>query len=125
MVKLGLPCVYRPRVPYGRQGELFAFVTRVVDADKGVVDLIAFPANSEAVHYNNIARRGDKIQVHCWEPVAADGASADDGQVQALISMATEALTAEVASLKAGLDQLQKQMIKRDKQSAQAALPNT
>lgn len=71
-VKIGDRAIYRPRVPYGRQSELFAFVTRVVDADRGVVDLIAFPANSELMHVSNVAPTGGLVQIHCWEPSAED-----------------------------------------------------
>lgn len=71
-VKIGDRAIYRPRVPYGRQSELFAFVTRVVDADRGVVDLIAFPANSELMHVSNVAPMGGLVQIHCWEPSAED-----------------------------------------------------
>ena len=72
MTKLGLPIVYRPRVPYGRQHELFGFVTRIADAGTGVVDVITFPTNSEPVHHNNVAARSEKVQVHCWSPVVDD-----------------------------------------------------
>jgi hypothetical protein len=71
---LGQRCVYRPRVPYGRQSELFCFVTRIIDAANGTVDLIAFPANSEAMHVNNVARQSDAIAIHCWEAIADEGA---------------------------------------------------
>jgi hypothetical protein len=72
VIKLGLPIIYRPRVPYGRQSELFGFITRIIDAEKETVDLITFPANSESVHMSNIARASDTIQIHCWEPVMDD-----------------------------------------------------
>lgn len=67
-VKIGDRAVYRPRVPYGRQSELFCFVTRVVDAEKGIVDLVAFPAGGEFQHINSVSPRGEVIQIHCWEP---------------------------------------------------------
>lgn len=67
-VKIGDRAVYRPRVPYGRQSELFCFVTRVVDAEKGIVDLVAFPAGGEFQHINNVSPKGEVIQIHCWEP---------------------------------------------------------
>lgn len=72
MLKLSMPIVYRPRVPYGRQNELFGFVTRVVDAEKGLADIVTFPAASETVHHNNIPQRSETIQVHCWEPAPDD-----------------------------------------------------
>lgn len=101
--KLGLPVLYRPRVPYGRQSELFAFVTRIVDAERGMVDLIAFPANSEVVHYNNILPKGDKIQIHCWEPVTSDG-SVDESLILSLVQMAIAPINAEIQQLKVQLE---------------------
>lgn len=68
MVKIGDRVIHRPRVPYGRQHELFCFVTRVVDGEKGVVDLVAFPAASEIMHVSNVARKSDATSIHCWEP---------------------------------------------------------
>lgn len=92
-VKIGDRAVYRPRVPYGRQSELFCFVTRVIDAAKEVVDLVAFPAAGEFLHINNVARMSETVQIHCWEPhVSADGDSAD------LFTMISE-LEARVAAL--------------------------
>lgn len=92
-VKIGDRAVYRPRVPYGRQSELFCFVTRVIDADKDVVDLVAFPAAGEFLHINNVARISDTVRIHCWEPhVSVDGDSAD------LFTMISE-LEARVAAL--------------------------
>lgn len=70
--KIGDRAIYFPRVPYGRQSELFCFVTRVVDADRGVVDLIAFPANSEMMHVSNVSPKGGLVQIHCWEPSAEE-----------------------------------------------------
>jgi hypothetical protein len=62
-LSLGLRCIYRPRVPCGRQGELFGFITRIIREDEGVVDLITFPANSKPVHFNSVARRSDAISL--------------------------------------------------------------
>lgn len=67
-VKIGDRVIYRPRVPYGRQSELFGFVTRVIDAETGVVDIIAFPAGGEFQSVNNVAQKNDQVQIHCWEP---------------------------------------------------------
>jgi hypothetical protein len=67
-VKLGDRAIYYPRVPYGRQSELFCFVTRVADAEKGIVDLVTFPAAGEFQHINNVMPKGEGIQIHCWEP---------------------------------------------------------
>lgn len=92
--RLGLRCVYYPRVPYGRQNKLFCFVSRVVDEDKGIADLIAFPTNSEPVHYNNVAAKSDTIHVHCWESAEADG-----GDTSALMDM--------IASLEERISQLE------------------
>jgi len=103
MLKLGLPCVYRPRVAYGRQSELFCFITRIVKEDEGVVDLIAFPTNSEPVHYNNVGRRSDKIHIHCWEPALAEG-SVDEGRLNSIIEASTAPLAGEVAMLKATVE---------------------
>ena len=72
MIKLGLPVVYRPRVPYGRQHELFGFVTRVIDPVGGVVDVITFPTNSEPVHINSVAMRSENVNIHCWSPIVDD-----------------------------------------------------
>lgn len=69
-VKIGDRVIYRPRVPYGRQSELFGFVTRVIDAESGVVDIIAFPAGGEFQSVNNVAQKSDQVQIHCWEPSA-------------------------------------------------------
>ena len=93
MLKLGLPVIYRPRVPYGRQSELFAFVTRIIDADEGRVDLITFPANSEPVHYNNIPQKSEAIQIHCWE-VAIDSQGSE-----------------ELKALREAIDNMQKQIV--------------
>lgn len=77
--KLGDRAVYRPRVPYGRQHELFCFVTRVINAEGGIVDLVAFPAAGEFLHINNVARMTEAVQIHCWEPHTAEpGADASD-----------------------------------------------
>jgi hypothetical protein len=67
-VKLGDRAIYYPRVPYGRQSELFCFVTRIVDAEKGIVDLVTFPAAGEFQHINNVMPKGEGIHIHCWEP---------------------------------------------------------
>lgn len=99
MLKLGLPVIYRPRVPYGRQGELFGFVTRVVRAEEGIVDIITFPSNSEPVHYNNIPPRSDAIQIHCWKS-AADSVD-----------------MSEVNALREAVDNLQKQVTAMNKSS--------
>jgi hypothetical protein len=76
-VKLGDRAIYYPRVPYGRQSELFCFVTRVADAEKGIVDLVTFPAAGEFQHINNVMPKGDGIQIHCWEPREEGGAAHD------------------------------------------------
>jgi hypothetical protein len=102
-LKLGLPCVYRPRVPYGRQSELFCFVTRIIDEGEGRVDLITFPANSEPVHYNNIPPRSETIQIHCWEP-ALEADSVDDARLNNIIAASTAPLAGEIAILKATLE---------------------
>src|SRR5579859_1640365 len=102
-LKLGLPCVYRPRVAYGRQSELFCFITRIVKPDEGVVDLIAFPTNSEPVHYNNVGRRSDNIYIHCWEPALAEG-SVDEDRLNSIIAASTEPMAGEVAMLKATVE---------------------
>lgn len=67
-VKLMDRVIYLPRVPYGRQSELGAFVTRVIDADRGVVDLVAFPSNSEPLQMSSVAPQGGNVQIHCWLP---------------------------------------------------------
>lgn len=108
-LKLGLPCVYRPRVAYGRQSELFCFITRIVREDEGVVDLIAFPTNSEPVHYNNVGRRSDKIHIHCWEPALAEG-SVDEARLNSIIEASTEPMAAEIAMLKATLTAAQQRL---------------
>lgn len=64
--------IYLPRVPYGRQSELSALVTRVWDAEKGDIDIVTFPVNSELQHFNHIARKSDTIMIHCWDFVADD-----------------------------------------------------
>jgi ABC-type transport system involved in cytochrome bd biosynthesis fused ATPase/permease subunit len=64
---LGMPCLFRPRTPYGRQPQLFAFVTRLLDAKEGIVDILAFPTNSEPLHCNNVRPQSETISVHCWE----------------------------------------------------------
>ena len=94
--KLGDRALYRPRVPYGRQSELFCFVTRVVDAEKGIVDLIAFPAGSEVTHINNVARRSETISIHCWEPHSS-GQSGDSSDLLSLVAKLEE----RVATLEA------------------------
>lgn len=109
MIKLGLPCVYRPRVPYGRQSELFCFVTRIIKEDAGLVDLIAFPANSEPCHYNNVARRSDTIQIHCWEP-ALEQAAVDDARLNAIIEATTAPLAGEIAMLRATIAEAQQRL---------------
>lgn len=100
LVKLGTACIYRPRVPYGRQSELFAFVTRVIDTEKGTVDLIAFPSHSELVHYNNVAPKGGLIQIHCWEPIE----SADDDRINAIVIVQTAHIARKIAELQAQID---------------------
>jgi hypothetical protein len=75
--------VFFPRTPYGRQHELLALITRVIDAEKGVVDLVAFPVNSEALHLNNVIRQSETVRIHCWAPVASDGVASDE-QIAAL-----------------------------------------
>ena len=112
-IKLGLRVLYRPRVPYGRQSELFCFITRVVREDDGVVDLIGFPANSEPQHYNSVARRSDTISVHCWEPVEDEGAQKLDERIS-LLEMrplaADMATNAGIAALQERLDALEKRL---------------
>jgi hypothetical protein len=66
--KIGDRAIYRPRVPTGRQSELFCFVTRVVDAERGLVDLVAFPAGGEFMSLNNVPPKAEATQIHCWEP---------------------------------------------------------
>jgi len=97
-VYLGMPIIYRPRTPYGRQHELFGFVTRVIDADAERVDIITFPSNSEVIHYDNCAKRGDKIQVHCWEPTKAVGAI-DPAMVEPIVAALVKPLTQRLAAL--------------------------
>lgn len=92
--RLGMRCVYRPRVAHGRQSELFGFITRITDAEKETVDIIVFPSHSEAVHHNNVARASDTIKLHCWEPAEADEPS-DVGPLMDMIA----ALEAKVAAL--------------------------
>lgn len=77
-VKLGDRAIYRPRVPYGRQSELFCFIVRIVDAEKDVVDLIAFPAGGEFQHINGVARKSETVHIHCWEPHASATANIED-----------------------------------------------
>lgn len=72
-VKIGDRAIYRPRVPYGRQSELFCFVTRIIDAEKGIVDLVAFPAGGEFQHINNVAPMSETARIHCWEPREVQG----------------------------------------------------
>lgn len=67
-VKLGDRAIYRPRVPYGRQSELFCFITRVIDADNDIVDLVAFPSGGEVQRVNNVAPKSETAMLHCWEP---------------------------------------------------------
>lgn len=75
---IGDRAIYRPRVPYGRQSELFGFIVRVVDAECDVVDLITFPAGGEFQHVNGVARKSDTVHIHCWEPhVSSTGDTAD------------------------------------------------
>lgn len=67
--RLGDPVVFHPRVPYGRQNECAAQITKVWDAEKGDVDLIMFPAGGEPQRINHAARASDTIKLHCWTPV--------------------------------------------------------
>jgi hypothetical protein len=94
--KLGDRAIYRPRVPYGRQSDLFCFITRIADAEQGTVDLIAFPAASEVTHINNVARRCETINIHCWEPHSG-GATGDNSDLLSLIAELEE----RVATLEA------------------------
>lgn len=90
-VKLMDRVIYLPRVPYGRQSELGAFVTRIIDAERGVVDLVAFPADSEPLQMSNVAPKGGLVQIHCWEPVAEDARiAALEERIAALEALATE-----------------------------------
>lgn len=86
--------VYRPRVPYGRQSELAAIITRVLDAEKGTIDIITFPANSEPQHMSNVARASETITIHCWQFVA------DDPRIAGLEEL-VQTLMGEVEALKA------------------------
>lgn len=101
-LKLGLRCIYRPRVAYGRQSELFCFVIRIIKPEEGVVDLIAFPSNSEPVHYNNVARRSETVTIHCWEP--AEPAMLDEVRMNELIMAATGPLIDEIAALRLAVE---------------------
>lgn len=99
-VRIGQRCIYRPRVPYGRQSELFCFITRIVREDDGVVDLIAFPANSEIMHINNVAQRSETIGIHCWEAAEEKtGSGFDDAAVNAIAEAARAPLNAEIQKL--------------------------
>lgn len=89
-IKIGDRAVYRPRVPYGRQNELFCFVTRVADAERGIVDLVAFPSGGEFQHINNVAPKGETIQIHCWEPHVGSG---DNSELLSLIAELEARLT--------------------------------
>lgn len=83
MVKLGDRAIWIPRVPYGRQHELLAFVTRVVDAENDIADLVVFPANGELLHINAAVRKRDGIHIHCWEPLdGSDKSQHRAGQAQ-------------------------------------------
>lgn len=84
-VKLGDRAIYYPRVPYGRQSELFCFVTRIVDADKGIIDIVTFPAAGEFQHINNVMPKGDGIHIHCWTP--REEQSGDNAELLARIGM--------------------------------------
>lgn len=96
-VRLGQHCIYRPRVPYGRQSELFCFITRIVREDEGVVDLIAFPANSEIMHINNVAQRSEAIGIHCWEAAEEKaGAAIDEATVKAIVEAVTKDLVGKL-----------------------------
>lgn len=90
-VKLMDRVIYLPRVPYGRQSELGAFVTRVIDVDRGVVDLVAFPSNSEPLQMSNVAPQGGNVQIHCWLPTAEDARlAAHEDRIGALEALITE-----------------------------------
>ncbi len=84
-VKLGDRAIYFPRVPYGRQSELFCFITRIVDAEKGIVDIVTFPAAGEFQHINNVMPKGEGIQIHCWEP--REEQVGDTSELLAMIQM--------------------------------------
>jgi uncharacterized small protein (DUF1192 family) len=73
---------------------LTGLITRVVDAAKGVVDIITFPANSEPQHMNNVAKHSDLIAMHCWEFVADDRVG--------LLEEEVAALRAELETLRSG-----------------------
>lgn len=88
--KIGDRAVYLPRVPYGRQSELFCFITRVVDADRGIVDLVAFPAGGEFQHINNVSPKGDVIQIHCWVPRDGEMAQEPSGELAGIVELLRE-----------------------------------
>ena len=103
--KVGDRAIYRPRVPYGRQSELFCFIVRIVDADRDVVDLIAFPAGGEFQHVNGVARKSDAVHIHCWEPHAsAAGDAADLLKMVVDIEERVAALEAKRSRKAAGTD---------------------
>lgn len=85
--------VYRPRVPYGRQSELTALVTRVWDAEKGDIDIVTFPSQGESQRMEHIARAAETIKLHCWDYVG------DDPRLAALEEMVM-GLMREIEALK-------------------------
>jgi hypothetical protein len=100
-VKLGDRAIYYPRVPYGRQSELFCFVTRVADADKGIVDLVTFPAAGEFQHINNVMPKGEGIQIHCWAPREEQDTAPDNSELLGRIEILEFRLTAAESRLAA------------------------
>lgn len=88
--RLADPVIYHPRVPYGRQSELAAHITRVWDATTGDVDLIVFSADGEPQRISHAMRKSETILLNSWEFVRDDVAR----------------LEAEIASLRADVESL-------------------
>ncbi|HYM32307.1 MAG TPA: hypothetical protein VEU47_13460 [Candidatus Cybelea sp.] len=112
MLRLGLPVIYHPRVGYGRQHQLFGFITRIVSAETASVDIITFPTNSEAVHHNNVAARSDQVKIHCWEPADEDKESLKGRLIE---------LQAEIAALRSQVSDQLARIVMLEKRGAKAA----
>src|ERR1700726_4131877 len=81
--KQGESVLFIPRVPYGRQGELTALITKIYDAETGDIDLVFIASGqTEWQSVNHAVRMSDTVKLHCWkyvESIAADGTLESSG----------------------------------------------